>query len=161
MNKKCLIAYFSASGTTAKVAERLAEVIHGDLYEIEANPVYSNDDLNWNDKHSRSYCEWKDKNCRPAIKTPVADMEQYEVVFLGFPIWWEESPRIILSFLESYDFSGKTVVPFSTSGGSVRGSDGKHLQKHTSKTTVWKKGKLIRSGCSLRELSAWVDSLKL
>lgn len=161
MDKKCLVAYFSVSGRTEKVAINLAETLGADLYGIAAQIPYTQADLDWNNRMSRCVKEWKDKSSRPEIRQPVSDISLYDIIFLGYPIWWEASPNIIYTFLESYDFSGKIIVPFSTSGGSVRGSDGKHLQKHTSKTAIWKKGKLIQSGYSIQELSAWVDSLKL
>lgn len=161
MNKKYLVAYFSATGTTKKVAKTLAEAANADLYEIEPAQPYSSADLNWNDKSSRSVKEWKDKSSRPEIKAPVSDMSQYEVIFVGYPIWWEESPRIIYAFLESYDLSGKTVIPFSTSGGSVRGSKGNHLHGYCSKQTDWKAGKLFNGNAAQEAMSDWIKELGL
>lgn len=155
MDKKCLVAYFSASGRTEKVALALAEATGADLYGIAAQIPYTQADLDWNDKNSRCVKEWKDKSSRPEICKPMPDISQYDVIFLGYPIWWEESPEIIYTFLESYDFSGKTVVPFSTSGGSVRGSKGTHLHKFCSKQTKWEDGKLFRNVPLEKEITEW------
>jgi flavodoxin len=111
---KALVAYFSASGTTGRVAERLAQAIGADLFEIEPEVPYTAADLDWRNKRSRSSQEMEDRGSRPAISSRVADMASYDVVFVGFPIWWYREPSIIDTFMESYDFSGKTVVPFST-----------------------------------------------
>ncbi len=116
--KKALVAYFSASGVTAQLARTLAETVDGDLFEIVPAQPYTAADLNWTDKKSRSTIEMKDAKSRPAIAETVRDMQRYDVVFVGFPIWWYEAPRIVQSFLEAYDLSGKTIVPFATSGGS-------------------------------------------
>ncbi len=118
MSKKILVAYFSASGVTARVAEEIAKATGADLYEIRPAEPYSSADLDWTDKKSRSTIEMNDPACRPAIAGPAADIKQYETVFIGFPIWWYVEPRIVDTFLESHDFSGKTVIPFATSGGS-------------------------------------------
>lgn len=118
MSKKILVAYFSASGVTARVAEEIANATGGDLYEIRPAEPYSSADLDWTDKKSRSTIEMNDPACRPAIAAPAVDINQYETVFVGFPIWWYVEPRIVDTFLESHDFSGKTVIPFATSGGS-------------------------------------------
>ena len=120
--RKILVAYFSASGTTAGAARSIAQAVGGDLYEIRPATPYTRADLDWTDKKSRSSLEMNDPACRPAIAQPVERMDQYDTVFLGFPIWWYVEPRIVDTFLESYDFSGKTIIPFATSGGS--GIDG-------------------------------------
>ncbi len=126
---KVLVAFFSASGSTRKLAGKLAEATGADLFEIVPETLYTKADLNWMDKKSRSTVEMNDPSCRPTIKTKVADMAQYDVVFVGFPIWWYREPSIIDTFMESYDFSGKTVVPFATSGGSGIGGSGRNMQK--------------------------------
>ena len=126
---KTLIAYFSASGSTAKLANTLAQATGGDLYEIRPAVPYTSADLNWNNKNSRSSVEMNDKAARPAIAAPAADVAKYDTIFVGFPIWWYEAPRIIQTFLESSDFSGKTVIPFATSGGSDLGKTASILQK--------------------------------
>lgn len=144
---KTLVAYFSASGVTARAAREIAEAVGADLYEICPAEPYTDADLNWTDKKSRSTVEMNDTACRPAIAEPVANMEQYDTVFLGFPIWWYVEPRIVDTFLESYDFSGKTVIPFATSGDSGIGKAEKSLQQHCPKAS-WKRGKLVNSGAA-------------
>ena len=116
--KKILVAYFSASGVTARTAKEMAKAVKADLYEICPAEAYTDADLNWMDKNSRSTLEMNDSSCRPAIAQPVKDMEQYDTILIGFPIWWYVEPRIVDTFLERSDFSGKTVIPFATSGGS-------------------------------------------
>ena len=154
MNKKILVAYFSASGTTARVAEEIASAIDADLYEICPEVPYSSADLNWMDKKSRSSVEMNDPSSRPAIAAPVQDMEQYDTVFIGFPVWWYVEPRIVDTFLESYDFSGKTLIPFATSGGSGIEQAQRSLQSHCPAAS-WAKGRLLnRSGAA-----AWAKSL--
>ena len=117
MSKK-LVAYFSASGVTKKVAEQLSQVAGADLFEIRPAVPYTDADLNWRDTHSRSSVEMNDPHSRPNIAETLSTMADYDVIFLGFPIWWYTAPTIIHTFLESYDFSNKTIVPFATSGGS-------------------------------------------
>ena len=151
---KVLVAYFSASGVTAKVAGKLAETIGAKLYEIEPEQPYTNDDLNWQNKMSRSSVEMNDNNSRPAIKTSVDDMDQYETVFVGFPIWWYREPSIIDTFMESYDFSGKTIIPFATSGGSGMGESTNILQSIAGDAKVVQ-GKRFSSNVSLDELNNW------
>ena len=116
--KKTLVAYFSASGTTAHAAKEIAKTVGADLYEICPTKVYTDADLDWTDKKSRSTAEMNDPACRPEIAGTVENIEQYDTVFIGFPIWWYVEPRIVDTFLESYDFSGKTIIPFVTHGGS-------------------------------------------
>ena len=147
-----LVEYFAASGVTARAAREMAEAGGADLYEICPAEPYTDADLNWTDKKSRSTVEMNDTACRPAIAEPVANMEQYDTVFLGFPIWWYVEPRIVDTFLESYDFSGKTVIPFATSGGSGIGKAEKSLQQHCPKAS-WKRGKLVTSGAA-----AWANA---
>ena len=149
---KTLVAYFSASGQTAKLAKTLAGVTGGDLFEIAPETAYTAADLDWMDKKSRSTIEMKDPKSRPAIAGKVADMAQYDTVFVGFPIWWYQAPRIIETFLESYDFSGKTVIPFATSGGSGIGGAEKSLREHCPRGD-WKRGRLVNSGAA-----AWARS---
>lgn len=125
--KKKLVAYFSASGVTAKAAETLATAIGADLYEIEPAQPYSNADLDWTNKKSRSSVEMNDPASRPAITGKISNMQDYDIVFIGFPIWWYVAPTIINTFLESYDLSGKTIIPFATSGGSGIGRTNEKL----------------------------------
>ena len=144
---KTLVAYFSASGVTAKLAKTLAKVTNADLFEIKPVTPYTAKDLDWMDKKSRSTIEMKDPKSRPAIAGKVADMAQYDTVFVGFPIWWYQAPRIIETFLESYDFSGKTVIPFATSGGSGISGAEKSMKAHCP-SADWKKGRLVSGGAA-------------
>ena len=160
MSKKILVAYFSASGVTAKAAKALAEAAGADLYEIKPEKPYTREDLNWNDKKSRSSVEMNDKTSRPAIEGKVADMARYQTVFVGFPIWWYVAPTIINTFLESYDFSGKTVVPFATSGGSGMGKTNTGLAP-SCPGAVLLDGKMLNGMQSQAVLKAWVESLNL
>lgn len=154
---KILVAYFSASGQTAKLAKTLAGVTGGDLFEIAPETAYTAADLDWMDKKSRSTIEMKDPKSRPAIAGKVADMAQYDTVFVGFPIWWYQAPRIIETFLESYDFSGKTVIPFATSGGSGMGRTVDELRKLCPNAN-WKAGKMV-NGISDKALVDWANTL--
>ena len=157
---KILVAYFSASGQTAKLAKTLAGVTGGDLFEIAPETAYTAADLDWMDKKSRSTIEMKDPKSRPAIAGKVADMAQYDTVFVGFPIWWYQAPRIIETFLESYDFSGKTVIPFATSGGSGMGKTNEKLAPSCPGAKLLH-GKVFNSYSSKADLSAWVEALSL
>ena len=157
---KAFIAYFSASGVTARLAKTLQEATGGDLYEIKPARPYTDADLNWNDKHSRSSVEMNDKAARPAMAEPYADVTKYDTVFVGFPIWWYEAPRIVQTFLESSDFAGKTVIPFATSGGSGMGKTASILQKSCPGATVLD-GKKLNASAPVGELSSWVKSLGL
>ena len=147
MSKKILVAYFSASGVTEQAAKEIAKAAGADLYEIRPQQPYSSADLNWMDKKSRSTLEMNDPACRPAIAEPAADMAQYDTVVIGFPIWWYVEPRIVDTFLESYDFSDKTLIPFATSGGSGIGKAEKSLKSHCPAAS-WKKGQLLNSGAA-------------
>lgn len=151
---KTLVAYFSASGTTAKVAKKMAEAIGADLFEIKPETPYSGADLNWQNKNSRSSVEMNDRSSRPAIAVKAADMPQYDVVFVGFPVWWYREPSIIDTFMESYDFAGKTVIPFATSGGSNLGDSAANMQKLAKGAKVVD-GKRFSGSASAEELKAW------
>lgn len=142
MSKKTLIAYFSASGVTARAAKEMAEATGADLYEICPKEPYTSADLDWMDKKSRSTIEMNDPSSRPAIANPVQNMEQYDTIFVGFPIWWYVEPRIVDTFLESYNFSGKKMIPFATSGGSGIGKAEKSLKSHCPDAS-WTKGQLL------------------
>ena len=158
---KYLVAYFSASGVTASAAQLLAGAAGADLYEIKPEVPYTGADLNWNDSSSRSSVEMKDPSSRPAIAGTDARIGDYDVIFVGFPIWWYIAPTIINTFLESYDFSGKTIVPFATSGGSGFGDTVNKLRGSVSGTSLWKEEKLLNGRLSKDALAAWVDSLNL
>ena len=153
MSKK-LVAYFSASGTTAKVAKKMAEAIGADLFEIKPEKPYSGADLNWQNKNSRSSVEMNDRSSRPAIAVKAVNMPQYDVVFVGFPVWWYREPSIIDTFMESYDFAGKTVIPFATSGGSGLGDSAANMQKLAKGAKVVN-GKRFSGSASAEELKAW------
>ena len=155
---KTLVAYFSASGVTAGLAKTLAQAVDGDLHEIVPAQRYTSADLNWNNKRSRSSIEMNDKNARPEIASSVENMAQYDTVYIGFPIWWYESPRIIQTFLESYDLSGKTIVPFATSGGSAMGKTAEILKKSCPNATVLA-GKRWNSTASVQTLADWAKNL--
>ena len=161
MANKSLVTYFSASGVTKKVAEKLAEAAGADLFEIKPEVAYTEADLNWMDKKSRSSIEMNDKSFRPAIAEKCNNMADYDVVYIGFPIWWYVAPTIINTFLESYDFSGKTIVLFATSGGSGFGNTVAELKRSVSDTTVIKEGKVFNSGISKDQLSSCVNDLGL
>lgn len=159
--QKTLVAYFSCGGVTRKLAERLAEATKGELFEIKPEVPYTNADLDWQNPNSRSSEEMNDKSSRPAVSSVVAKMARYDVVFVGFPIWWYVAPTIINTFLESYDFSGKTVVPFATSGMSEVGETDRWLRGSCSKETNWRPAKRFPSFADVATLRAWVDGLNL
>lgn len=161
MEKKILVTYFSCSGVTARVAQKLAEAAKADLFEIRPAQPYTAADLNWTDANSRSSREMKDEGSRPAIAQRLETMADYDAVFVGFPIWWGIAPRIIETFLESYDFAGKTVVPFCTSGGSGVGRTDAVLHKLCPPSVQWKPCRRLSAVASQRELDAYVASLNL
>ena len=154
---KKLVAYFSASGVTAKAAEKLAKATGADLFEIKPAVPYTNADLNWMDKQSRSTVEMKDPNSRPEIAEKLENMADYDTVFIGFPIWWYVAPTIINTFVESYDFAGKTLIPYATSGGSGMGKTVDVLRP-LSPNAKWEKGKLV-NGMSEKALGEWANNL--
>ncbi len=156
---KTLVAYFSASGTTAKAAKSLADAANADLYEIRPAVPYTQADLNWMDKKSRSSVEMNDKSSRPALADKDANIGAYDTILLGFPIWWYVAPTIINSFLESYDFSGKKIVLFATSGGSGFGKAVDGLKGSVEADTVITEGRILNGSFSASELKAWVDTL--
>lgn len=155
--KKVLVAYFSASGTTKKVAENLAKASGGDLFEIQPTQKYTDEDLNWMNKNSRSTVEMADRNCRPEIKNKT-DISKYDYIFVGFPVWWYREPSIIDTFMESYDFVGKTIIPFATSGGSNLGEAPNNMQNLASKAKVLS-GKRFSTNVSENELIDWLKSI--
>lgn len=160
MSKK-LVAYFSASGVTAKVAETLADAIGANIYEIKPEVPYTKVDLDWTDKTSRSTIEMNDKTFRPAIADKDAQIEDYDTIFVGFPIWWYVAPTIINTFLECYDFSGKKIVLFATSGGSGFGNTIEELKNSVSDTAQLIEGGLLNGKQTYQSVSTWVDSLDL
>ena len=160
MSKK-LVAYFSASGVTKNVAKILAEAANADLFEIKPEIPYTKADLNWQDEHARSTVEMRDKSFRPAIAEGDAKVGEYDVVYLGFPIWWYVAPTIINTFLESYDFTGKTVVLFATSGSSGFGNTVDELKGSVDSTTVIKEGKVLNGDQNVNVLKEWIATLNL
>ena len=159
MNKK-LVAYFSASGRTAKLAKTLADTAGADLYEIKPMEPYTSADLNWQNKNSRSSVEMNHKSSRPAVANRVENISGYDIIFVGFPIWWYIAPTIINTFLEQYDLSGKIIIPFATSGGSEMGEMNKYLEP-SCKGAVLKEGKKFSPDVSGKELSVWVANLNI
>lgn len=156
---KTLVVYFSASGTTAHVAKELAQAAGADLYEIKPAVPYTKADLNWMDKKSRSSVEMNDKNSRPELADREADIAAYDTVLLGFPIWWYVAPTIINSFLESYDFSGKKIVLFATSGGSGFGKAVEGLKSSVSADASIVEGKVLNEVQTAASLKSWVSSV--
>lgn len=154
--KKTLVAYFSASGVTRKLAERLAKAVGADLYEITPEVAYTAADLNWMDKKSRSTIEMNDKSIRPAIRGNVENMDSYDTIFVAFPIWWYVAPTIINTFLEQYDLSGKTIIPVATSGGSGMGKTNAELAP-SCPGAILKEGKRFDANASEAELKSWTE----
>lgn len=151
---KSIVTYFSASGVTAALSKKLAKAIGADCAEIVPAQKYTNADLNWQNDKSRSSVEMKDRSCRPAIASRIDNMADYDVVFVGFPIWWYREPSIIDTFMEMYDFTGKTIVPFATSGGSGLGDSQANMQALAPKAKVVS-GRRFSSSASESELSEW------
>ena len=156
-----LVAYFSASGVTAKVAELVADAAGADVYQIQPEVAYTQADLNWMDKNSRSSVEMNNKTIRPAIMNTDAKIENYDVVFIGFPIWWYVAPTIINTFLEKYDFSGKKIILFATSGDSGFGKTVDELKVSVKGNVQIIEGKLLNGKQTLESVGKWVGSLKL
>ena len=156
MAKKVLVAVFSASGVTKNVGQAIAEAAGADFYEIVPQELYTTEDLNWMNKQSRSSVEMNDPAARPAIRGTVADMASYDIVIIGFPIWWGIAPRIIETFLESYDFNGKKILPFCTSGGSGVGHSVVALQKNVKGNVQWGKGVQINRA-DAKLIRSWLD----
>ena len=158
MSKK-LVAYFSASGVTAKVADLLADAVGADIHEIRPKVPYTKADLNWMNKKSRSSIEMNDKSIRPEIAESNVKIENYDVIFLGFPIWWYVAPTIINTFLESADFSGKKIILFATSGGSKFGKTVEELKISVSASCEIIEGKLLNGRQTIASIKGWVDNL--
>ena len=157
MSKK-LVAYFSASGITQKAAERIAKISGSDLFEIKPSVPYTKEDLDWTNKNSRSSVEMKNPDSRPEIANKIPNINEYDTIFIGFPIWWYVAPTIIDTFIESYDFSGKIIIPFATSGGSGFGKTIEILKALASKEAKWKDGKLMNN-ISETELKNWINNI--
>lgn len=158
-DKDTIVIYFSATGTTKGVAQRIASAANADTYEIVPQEKYTDADLDWNDKSSRSTVEMNDPDSRPKIAGDLPDLSAYKRVFIGYPIWWGDAPRIMSTFVESVKLDGKTVIPFCTSGGSPIGRSGENL-KNASGSGNWLSGERLDSGISEQEAKNWVDSFK-
>ena len=156
--KNILVAYFSVTNNTKAVAEKLADGLGADIYEITPEEPYTDADIDYSDDNSRTTIEMNDPDARPAIAGSVENMDQYQVLFIGYPIWWGDAPRIISTFMESYDFSGKTIIPFCTSGGSGISSSAANLEKLTSGAN-WLEGKRLNGSDSQDTIMEWADSL--
>ena len=157
--KAVLVVYFSATGTTRGVAEKIAAIEGADLYEIKAAQEYTDADLNWNDSDSRTTKEQNDKSVRPEIGSEPVSLANYTTIYIGFPIWWGEEPRIMDTFVESYDFGDATVIPFCTSGSSDIGRSGRNLADNAGSGN-WLEGRRFSGGVSEADLRAWIDGLK-
>lgn len=155
---KVLVAYFSRTGNTRPLAEHAAELLDADLFEIQAADPYTDADINYGDSDSRTSKEQNDPDARPSIAGSVENMEQYDIVVLAYPIWWGQAPRIISTFIESYDFSGKTIIPFCTSGSSDIGRSAENLQALCSDSAIWVQGKRFPAGAT-EELENWLLGL--
>ena len=155
-NKKVLVAYFSATGTTKRVAENLAKATGAVVYEIKPAVPYTDADLNWRDSNSRSSVEMNNKTSRPEMAADNFSVKEYDTVYLGFPIWWGTAPRVVQTFLEGQDFANKTIILFATSGSSGMGNTDKDLKSSVSASTKIVKGKTLNSNPSVEELKKWV-----
>lgn len=158
MSKK-LVAYFSASGVTAKLAKRLANAVDADIFEIKPEKPYTTADLDWTNKKSRSSVEMNDKSFRPAVAEKLDNIADYDTIYVGFPIWWYVAPTIINTFLEQYDLTGKTIIPFATSGSSLMGKTNSELAP-SCKGAILKEGKRFEANADEAELKKWADSIR-
>lgn len=159
-NSRVLVAYFSCTGNTADIAEKIAEVFDADLYEIVPEQPYTKEDLNYSDRTTRATAEQNDPSARPAISGGVESMDDYDLVVIGYPIWWGEAPRIMSTFMESYDFSGKTLVAFCTSGSSGFGNSDAALRAAAG-TATWLDGRRFPAGASAEDVLDWASGLEL
>ena len=157
---KKLVTYFSASGVTETLAKKISETAEADLYEITPAQRYTTADLDWTNKKSRSSVEMNDVDCRPALADKDVKIDDYDTIFVGFPIWWGREPSVIDTFLESYDFSNKTIVMYATSGGSGMGQTAKRIRQLVGESTNVIDGKVISSRTSKEQIRRWLDGLK-
>ena len=157
MSRK-LVAYFSASGVTKKLAERISKIAGADLHEIVPKEIYTDEDLNWMNENSSSSIEMKNKSFRPEIANKINNIDDYDTIYVGFPIWWYVAPTIINTFLESYNLTGKTIIPFATSGESLMGNTNKEL-KNSCKGSVLKEGRRFDIKDSDEIIKNWIESL--
>ena len=157
MSRK-LVAYFSATGVTKKLAERVSKIVGADLHEIVPKEIYTEEDLNWMNENSRSSIEMKNKSFRPEIANKVDNIADYDTIYVGFPIWWYVAPTIINTFLESYDLKGKTIIPFATSGQSLMGNTNEEL-KNSCKNSILKEGRRFDIKDSDEVIKNWIENL--
>ena len=157
--KDVLVIYFSATGTTKGVAEMIADITDGDLYEIKALEEYTDEDLNWNDSNSRSTKEQDDPSARPAIGSDPVSLDGYTTIYIGYPIWWGEEPRIMDTFIEGYDFTGITMIPFCTSASSGIGRSGTNLEENAGSGN-WLEGARFGADVTSEELESWISGLQ-
>ena len=160
MNKKILVAYFSATGNTRRVAQNLAKAVDADIYEIKPAKPYSDADLDWTNKSSRSSVEMADHSSRPEMIKDDFSVKDYETIYLGFPIWWYIAPTIVNTFLEKHDFSNKKIILFATSGGSGFGRTIDNIKTSVSDSTKVIEGKVLNSNSSVEQLKSWVETIK-
>ena len=158
---KKLATYFSASGVTRKLAKKIAEAVEADLYEIKPLEAYSDADLNWMNKESRSSVEMNDPDCRPALADHDGNIENYDVIYVGFPIWWGREPSVVDTFLEAYDFTGKIIVVYATSGGSRMGKIAERIQSIVSNDAKVIDGKVLSSFSGIHDLKKWNEKLNI
>jgi len=158
-NSDTLVVYFSATGNTKGVAEKIASITGADIYEIKAAQEYTDEDLDWNNKDSRTTHEQNDASVRPEIGSDPVSLEGYTTIYIGYPIWWGEEPRIMDTFVENYDFNGITMIPFCTSGSSSIGSSGQNLEDNAGSGN-WQEGARFSGGASEEELRSWIEGLK-
>lgn len=159
-SNKSLVVYFSCTNTTKGIAVQIAGIMNGETYRIIPETPYTSDDLDYNTPSSRANREQNDPSSRPAISGKIGKMEDYDVIFIGYPIWWGKAPQIIVTFLESYDLSGKTIIPFCTSGSSGLGTSDKDLHKSAPKAQ-WKAGRRFGANTAKKELANWIESLSI
>lgn len=157
---KTLVVYFSATGNTKKVSETLAKAADADIYEIKPLKPYTDADLDWTDRNSRSSVEMRDKKSRPEIAADKFSVKQYDTVYVGFPIWWGTAPTVVNTFLEKHDFSDKTIIVFATSGGSPLGNSAKDIKKSVAETAKVISGRILSPGATESELKKWIESVR-
>lgn len=159
-NKKVLVAYFSVTHTTENIAKEIANIAGADLYEIVPEQPYTNEDIDYNDDNSRCSLENNDSSARPAISGKIDNLDQYDIIFIGYPIWWGKAPKIMNTFVESYNFDGKIIVPFCTSASSGIGSSADNLAKSTDGAT-WKDGQRFSSNATMDDIASWINDLEI
>ena len=158
-NNKILVAYFSCTGNTKHLAETAAAALNADIFEIKPKVPYTSADLDWHNENSRSTIEMKDDNARPEIAEAISNFDKYSTIIIAYPIWWSKAPKIIDTFVESYDFSGKTIIPICTSGGSEIGSSGSYLKTLTSSSAKWLDGQRFNTNVSVNEIKKWFNDI--